>query len=44
MHGIPQPGEVHDEVRWLTREQLWEVPWLDPDIPIVHAIAVHLPP
>jgi 8-oxo-dGTP diphosphatase len=44
VHGIPQPGEVHDEVRWLTREQLWEVPWLDPDIPIVHAIAVHLPP
>lgn len=41
-HGIPEAGEAHDEVRWLTRGQLWEVPWLDPDIAIVHAIAARL--
>jgi 8-oxo-dGTP diphosphatase len=40
--GIPTAGEAHDEVRWLARGQLWEIPWLDPDIPIVHAIAERL--
>ena len=28
----------HDQVRWLTSEQLYDVPWLRADLPIVDAI------
>lgn len=35
--GVPQLVD-HDELRWLTRAQLDDVPWLAPDLPIVQAI------
>ncbi|MER6417156.1 (deoxy)nucleoside triphosphate pyrophosphohydrolase [Streptomyces sp. NPDC001137] len=31
----PKPLQDHDELRWLTRDELWDVPWLDQDIPAV---------
>lgn len=34
----PQPLEDHDELRWLTPDRLWEVPWLDQDVPAVRAL------
>lgn len=27
----PQPGDSHDELRWLTADELWSVDWLDAD-------------
>ncbi|MES5816773.1 (deoxy)nucleoside triphosphate pyrophosphohydrolase [Streptomyces sp. RG80] len=38
----PKPLQDHDELRWLTREELWEVPWLDQDVEAVQKIAGHL--
>ena len=35
--GEPQPIEDHDELRWLSREELYAVPWLPADLPIVRA-------
>ena len=37
-HGVPEPLEDHDELRWLTIDDLYAVPWLPADLPIVHAI------
>ncbi|MET7690684.1 (deoxy)nucleoside triphosphate pyrophosphohydrolase [Streptomyces sp. NPDC005483] len=31
----PKPLQDHDELRWLTPEQIWDVPWLDQDVPAV---------
>lgn len=31
----PAPLEDHDELRWLSREELWEVDWLPHDRPVV---------
>ncbi|MFF0136362.1 (deoxy)nucleoside triphosphate pyrophosphohydrolase [Streptomyces sp. NPDC005227] len=31
----PRPLEDHDELRWLTPEQIWDVDWLDQDVPAV---------
>lgn len=31
----PQPLEDHDELRWLTAPELFSVPWLSADLPIV---------
>lgn len=36
--GVPEPLEDHDELRWLTTEDLYAVPWLPGDLPIVRAI------
>jgi 8-oxo-dGTP diphosphatase len=33
--GEPRPGGDHDELRWLTPEQLDEVDWLEPDRPFL---------
>jgi 8-oxo-dGTP diphosphatase len=41
-HGIPAAGEAHDEVRWLTRAELHDVPWLAPDLPIVAALSARM--
>ena len=41
-HGIPTSGEAHDEVRWLTRSELHDVPWLPPDLPIVAALRARM--
>ncbi|GLW07424.1 DNA mismatch repair protein MutT [Microtetraspora sp. NBRC 13810] len=35
--GVPEPKE-HLELRWLTRDQLFDVSWLPADLPIVHAV------
>lgn len=35
--GAPQLVD-HDELRWLSRERLYDVPWLPADLPIVRAI------
>lgn len=39
IEGEPDPRDEHDELRWLPPERLWEVDWLEGDVPIVDAIA-----
>jgi 8-oxo-dGTP diphosphatase len=34
----PKPLQDHDELRWLTPQELWTVPWLDQDVPAVHEV------
>ncbi|GGW32073.1 DNA mismatch repair protein MutT [Streptomyces lucensis JCM 4490] len=34
----PQPLEDHDELRWLTADELWDVAWLDQDVAAVREI------
>jgi 8-oxo-dGTP diphosphatase len=36
--GEPQALVEHDELRWLGRGDWLTVPWLDADVPIVHAL------
>ncbi|MZG15688.1 DNA mismatch repair protein MutT, partial [Streptomyces sp. SID5914] len=38
----PAPLEDHDELRWLTPAQIWDVPWLDQDVPAVERVLAHL--
>ncbi|MFE5403525.1 (deoxy)nucleoside triphosphate pyrophosphohydrolase [Streptomyces sp. NPDC004596] len=38
----PRPLQDHDELRWLTPERLWEVPWLEQDVPAVREVAARL--
>jgi 8-oxo-dGTP diphosphatase len=38
----PAPLEDHDGLRWLTADELWDVPWLDQDVPAVRKVAAHL--
>jgi 8-oxo-dGTP diphosphatase len=40
--GEPAPLEDHDQLRWLGLDELYAVPWLPADLPIVEAIAPHL--
>ncbi|MER6011036.1 (deoxy)nucleoside triphosphate pyrophosphohydrolase [Streptomyces bluensis] len=35
LSGDPQPLEDHDELRWLTPDEVWDVDWLDQDVPAV---------
>ena len=35
----PKPLQDHDELRWLTPHELWDVPWLDQDVPAVRELA-----
>ncbi|MDF5754688.1 (deoxy)nucleoside triphosphate pyrophosphohydrolase [Spongiactinospora sp. TRM90649] len=35
--GVPEPKE-HLELRWLGKGELYDVPWLPADLPIVHAV------
>ncbi|WP_024286248.1 (deoxy)nucleoside triphosphate pyrophosphohydrolase [Cellulomonas sp. KRMCY2] len=37
--GTPVPLVEHDELRWLPVGDWLSVPWLDPDVPIVAALA-----
>jgi 8-oxo-dGTP diphosphatase len=41
----PVPLQDHDQVRWLTREDLFQVAWLTADLPIVKHLAglLHTP-
>ncbi|CAM5739016.1 8-oxo-dGTP diphosphatase OS=Streptomyces alboniger OX=132473 GN=CP975_23055 PE=3 SV=1 [Streptomyces alboniger] len=35
--GGPRPLQDHDELRWLTPDELWDVDWLEQDVPAVRA-------
>ncbi|GAA2649897.1 (deoxy)nucleoside triphosphate pyrophosphohydrolase [Streptomyces vastus] len=37
----PKPLEDHDELRWLTPDEIWDVDWLDQDVPAVMEVARH---
>jgi 8-oxo-dGTP diphosphatase len=32
----------HSELRWLTEAELFDVPWLPADLPVIEAVRVHL--
>lgn len=34
----PQPLQDHDELRWLTPAEVWDVPWLDQDVAAVREV------
>ncbi|MER6125483.1 (deoxy)nucleoside triphosphate pyrophosphohydrolase [Streptomyces sp. NPDC001795] len=36
--GTPEPLEDHDELRWLTPDEIWDVDWLDQDVVAVKAV------
>jgi 8-oxo-dGTP diphosphatase len=36
--GVPVPLEDHDELRWLTKGELYAVRWLPADLPIVRVV------
>ncbi|RZB15942.1 (deoxy)nucleoside triphosphate pyrophosphohydrolase [Streptomyces sp. F001] len=38
----PKPLEDHDELRWLAPGELWDVDWLDQDVPAVREVAARL--
>lgn len=40
--GTLQPLEDHDELRWLTRDELYAVPWLPADLPILAALEARM--
>jgi 8-oxo-dGTP diphosphatase len=42
LEGEPQPGGDHDQLRWLTAEELGEVDWLEPDRPFLPAVRTRL--
>jgi 8-oxo-dGTP diphosphatase len=35
----PKPLQDHDDLRWLTEAELWDVPWLDQDVAAVREIS-----
>jgi 8-oxo-dGTP diphosphatase len=35
LSGAPTPLEDHDELRWLAPDEIWDVEWLDQDVPAV---------
>lgn len=38
----PEPLQDHDELRWLGPGEIWDVPWLDQDVPAVRQTLAHL--
>lgn len=38
----PKPLQDHDELRWLTRAEIWDVDWLDQDVPAVREAALRM--
>ncbi|MET8831113.1 (deoxy)nucleoside triphosphate pyrophosphohydrolase [Streptomyces sp. NPDC004610] len=34
----PEPLEDHDDLRWLDPHEIWDVDWLDQDVPAVRAV------
>ncbi|MFI6491889.1 (deoxy)nucleoside triphosphate pyrophosphohydrolase [Streptomyces sp. NPDC050564] len=38
----PRPLEDHDELRWLTPGEIWDVDWLDADVPAVKGALLRL--
>ncbi|MHB9859318.1 NUDIX domain-containing protein [Streptomyces sp. YIM S03343] len=39
---LPKPLQDHDALRWLTPEEIWDVHWLEQDVPAVRAVLAHL--
>jgi 8-oxo-dGTP diphosphatase len=37
--GEPAPIEDHDQLRWLRHAELYDIPWLPADLPIVDLVA-----
>ncbi|MFD8228776.1 (deoxy)nucleoside triphosphate pyrophosphohydrolase [Streptomyces massasporeus] len=37
----PEPLQDHDELRWLGPDEIWDVPWLDQDVPAVRQALAH---
>lgn len=35
----PKPLQDHDELRWLTPGEIWDVNWLDQDVPAVREVS-----
>lgn len=42
--GAPEPLQDHDALRWLSAGELWDVDWLDQDVPAVREASRHLLP
>lgn len=42
--GEPAPIEDHDALRWVTGDDLYAVPWLPADLPVVEAVAARFRP
>ncbi|MFG3105048.1 (deoxy)nucleoside triphosphate pyrophosphohydrolase [Streptomyces sp. NPDC048182] len=40
----PEPLQDHDALRWLTAAEIWDVPWLDQDVPAVERVLANLAP
>lgn len=40
--GEPEPLQDHDALRWLRPGELWDVDWLDQDVPAVRQVATRL--
>ncbi|HET7397642.1 MAG TPA: (deoxy)nucleoside triphosphate pyrophosphohydrolase [Intrasporangium sp.] len=40
--GVPTPLEDHDELRWLALDELYAVPWLPADLPIVRRVEARM--
>lgn len=40
--GDPRPLEDHDQLRWLTKPELYAVGWLPDDLPAIRALEPHL--
>jgi 8-oxo-dGTP diphosphatase len=40
--GDPTPLQDHDALRWLTPDELWDVDWLDQDVPAVREAVARL--
>jgi 8-oxo-dGTP diphosphatase len=40
----PEPLQDHDELRWLAPEEIWDVDWLDQDVPAVKSALPWLDP
>lgn len=38
----PKPLQDHDELRWLTPAEIWDVDWLDQDVPAVREAVARL--
>ncbi len=44
VRGTPRAGADHDELRWLTADELGDLPWLDADRPFLNTVCSHLLP
>jgi 8-oxo-dGTP diphosphatase len=39
----PEPLQDHDELRWLGPGEIWDVDWLEQDVPAVREVLAHRP-